>query len=251
MNPQDPNLNGEGAETPIASPAETITPDEGTSVNPQGAATPSPEEERWNNLSGAAQERFRQVTRENNALRQRLETPVQTQNYPQIPVNGADSKTPEVEAAVRRLSQVGIATKDEVNSVVDQKLAGLIYNQEIVRLESKFSGDNGLPKFDRDEYNDYVARHPQFRNYAPEDVYEKMYSPEILDWKMQNAGKSPTSARAANSSLKPTRTQVREEPITPESIETRLQQPDGRQWYESHRDQIQTVLQKNAGPSAW
>ena len=249
---KDQTLQGEETETPSVSPAETITSDDGTSESSKGAASQSPEEERWNNLSGASQERFRQISRENNELRRfreskEAEEKAKLASYSPNSVNETVDRTPEVESAVRRLSQVGIATDEKVERLVDQKLSGLIYQQELNRLENKFSGEDGLPKFDRDEYEDYLGRHPQYRNYAPEDVYQKMYEPEIIEWKVQNHDKQ-RSVRTATSSLKPTRTQVREEPMTPALIEQRLKQPDGAKFYEDHIEQINAVLQKSYTP---
>lgn len=248
MDPE-PNLPGEDAETPAAPPAETTTPDDGTSASPGGAANLSPEEERWNALAGSSQERFRRMAADNNQLRrerEELQQKLNSASY-QPPVTASDTKTPEVESAVRRLSQVGIATKDEVQQAIDQRLAGLVYQQELTRLEDRYSGEDGRPKFDREEYEDYVSRHPQYRNYAPEDVYQKMYEPELFEWRVQSTGKHEPAK--AVPSLKPTKTQVREEPLTPELIEQRLNEPDGRKWYEEHRSQIQTVLSKTATPT--
>ena len=250
MDPKDQILQGESAETPTVSPTETITPDNPTEVNPKGAeGSVSAEEEKWSSLGGAAQERFRQVTRENNALRQRLEgleaKVNQSQSYYQ-PVNKVNP-TPEVEDAVRKLDDVGIATKDYANQVVDQKLSGLLYKMELDRLGKKYDGSNGLPQFDKDEYEDFVARNPKYRNYDPEDVYQKMYEPEVLNSKLQG---NQSSSATPVPSLKPTKTVVREESLTPESIEQRLKEPDGRAWYEKNFEKVNAVLQKNA-TQAW
>lgn len=247
----DPNLNGENVETPAASPAETITPDDGSSVNPQqDAASLSSEEAKWNSLTGTTQERIRQLARENNRLREAesLKNQAPQYNYPQPNAYGAQTRTPEVESAVQRLSDVGIATDAKVEEKVNQKVAGLVYQLELDKLSDKYSGETGLPKFEREEYEDYVARHPQYRTYAPEDVYKKMYEPEITEWQVQNHGRQLPS-KSVTPSLRPTRTLVREEALTPEGIEQRLNQPDGRQWYEQNRDKIQTVLAKTATPT--
>lgn len=246
MNPNDEIQDGQSVETPVTSPVEPQTPDENQEENPSGASPVlSPEEESWKRLSGPSQERFRQITRENNYLRTKLSEVDNKDNsrstYKPEPV------IPEVAEAVRRLSDVGIATKEEVEQTVNNRLGGLVYQMELDRLSSKYDGQNGLPQFDKDEYEDYLARHPQYKNYAPEDVYSKMYEPEILEYKLQHLNK-PMSQPTP--SLKPTKTQVREEPLSPDLIEQRLKEPDGAQWYERNKEKINTVLAKT-NVEAW
>lgn len=245
------NPNGENVETPTTSPVEITTPDDGSTVNPQSPATPSPEEANWNSLSGHAQDRFREVTRGANEARRELEEErrlrIEAQQLATYPSYKTDTQEPDVASAVKRLSDVGIATKAEVNQAVDQKLGNLVYNMEMDRLKGKYDGSTGLPTFDKDEYEDFVSRNPKYRNYEPEDVYQKMYEPEIDNWKLTNTGKSGVTQR--NVTLPPTRTQVKEEPLTPELIEQRLRQPDGREWYEKNLDRINAVMSKTATPS--
>lgn len=240
----DPMMNGEIAGTPTASPAEMITPGESESVNQQGAGSLSPEEVEWNNLKGHTQDRIKQILKERNDWMQRAQVAPTAPVYSGQPQNDTP-KAPEVTDAVRRLSEVGIATKDEVQETVNRSIGNLVYSFEIEKLTNRYDGANGLPKFDKDEYEDYVNRYPQYRNYAPEDVYEKMYSEEILDWRSQQRGKPSTQQQSP--SLRPTKTQVREEPWTPELIEQRLREPDGLQWYEKNKDRINTVVAKQGG----
>lgn len=241
MNPNEEILDPASAETPTDSPSDQITPDAVTGDNPTDApASLSPEEESWKNLSGPAQERFRQVTRENNLLRQRLN--LSAQNNPPVPAYKPDTTDPGVSDAVRRLSEVGIATDEKVEQVVNQRLGSLVYQMDLDRLASKYDGTNGLPQFDKDEYEDYIARHPQYRNYAPEDVYAKIYEPEILDYKLKHLEQPTTTTTTP--SLRPTKTQVREEPLSPELIEQRLKEPDGPQWYARNIDKVNAFLAK-------
>ena len=234
----NPLLDGEIAETPTDSPSEIITPDDGTSVNPTGAENLSPEEADWNSLSGSAQERFRQVIREKNALKAQTSTP-----QPAYKTN--QEIAPEAAEAVRKLSEVGMATKDDVESTVDRRIGNLIYNFEIEKLSNKYSGQEGLPAFSREEYEEYVSRNPQYRNYAPEDVYQKMYSEELFDYCVRTMGPGSTGTRPTPS-LRPTRTQVKEESLTPEVIEQKLQEPGGREWYERNLEKINKVLGRTA-----
>lgn len=241
----NPNLEGEITETPSASPAGTTTSDIGSSVNQDGAGNLSPEEVSWNTLSGSAQDRFRDITREANRLRREkadLESRVYQTAQPSYQTN-----QPGTEEAVRKLSEIGMATKEDINQVVNKSLSGLVYNMELDRLEGRYDGGNGLPKFDREEYEDYVSRHPQYQNYTPEDVYQKMYQDEIFDWRTQHTqGGGRTTRQTASSSLRPTKTQVREEPLTPSMIEQRLNEADGPEWYDKNKDRINSVMARTA-----
>src|SRR6185369_6968774 len=102
---------------------------------------------------------------------------------------------PDVKDAVRKLSDVGIATDEKVERKINESLGALRYQFELDRLESKWSGEDGRPKFDRVEYEDYVSRHPEYRGYLPEDVHEKMYREEIRDWETQHTASRPTRSK--------------------------------------------------------
>lgn len=249
----DKILNGEQAENPTASPAETITPENQEEAVNEGAATLSPDETSWSNLSGNAQERFRAVTRSNNELRGQINeindrlSKISTTSYqPTVSPN----RTPEVVDAIGKLSSYGIATDEKVNEIVEKKLnerlGGMVYQQELDKLSSKYSGKDGLPQFDKDEYEDYVNRNPVYRNYAPEDVYKKMYEPEIIEWHSQHKSSS-RQASSQSPSLRPTKTVVQQEPMTPELLEQKLNSmsdAERKDYYGKNQGMINAVLSK-------
>ena len=242
-------IKGEETETPSASPAGTITSGEDTSEN-ESPESLSPEEVTWSSLKGSTQDRIKEILREKReaeerAIRAESVNPYQPQpNY--YPSTAVNPNSPEVADAVRKLSDVGMATKEEVRQELNNTVQGLVREMELDRLEGKYSGESGLPKFDKEEYQDYISRHPQYMNYTPEDVYQKMYSEEIFDYKVQNQGKE--TAQKSSPSLRPTKTLVREELLTPELIEQRLKEPDGRGWYERNLEKINAVLTKTSTP---
>jgi len=225
---------------------KTTTTEPTGAENQTGAVdTGSPEEVAWNSLTGGSQDRFKQMARDVNRLRaekERLEQYASTlsiQNAYQPTAQGPiDPANPQVRDAVSQLSKVGIATKDEVSQQINQSIGNFIYNFELDKLGQQFDGSNGLPKFDRDEYTDYITRNPKYQGYDPVDVYNKMYSEEIMDAKIKGIGgqTQPTS------SLRPNSTTVREEQWTPEAIEQRLQQPDRKEWYSKNIDLVNKVM---------
>lgn len=246
----DPNLNldpnGENPENPAGSLPEITTAGDGLTVNPEGAENLGPEEVEFNSLKGGTQDRIKSILKERDTWKQKaelFERGMGAGNFPPPPPVNQPEPSPDHATALRKLSEVGLATKDEVEQKINQGLGQIVYQMELDKLTNRFDGQNGLPRFDRGEYEDYVQRHPNYRNYSPEDVYEKMYADEIFDWKLQNQGKVRTNS-STTPSLKPTKTTVREEVMTPELIEQRLKEPDGPQWYDKNRDKVNAVLAK-------
>jgi hypothetical protein len=236
----DTNPNGEILETPDGSQPEITTADEDGQVNPQGAQDPSPEEVAFNSLKGSTQDRIRTLANRANQASTALEEVEQLKREMEGLKLSRMTPTvnPDVQEAVSRLDGFGIATKDfvakQVQEGVNQQVSGLLYKLEMDRLEAKHSGTDGSPAFDRAEYEAYIGANPKYRAYDPEDVYQKMFPDETPSQKTAQPSKQPN--------LRPTRTRVQEEAMTPEYIEKRLQQPDGRTWYEQNRDKINAVI---------
>lgn len=236
----DPRVEGEDAETPADSPSETITPEPSGDEN-ESASPASPEEVAWSDLKGNTQDRIKQILRERDeekAKRERIESFVQTQNFPQQ--QNTFTQNPEIQSAVAKLSEVGMATKDWAKQEINQSLGNLIYNFELGKLEERHDGSDGLPKFDKAEYQDFIQRNPKYSNYDPEDVFEKMYSEEILDAKVKTYKSG--GGQSTTPSLRPTKTTVREEQWSPEWIENRMKQSDGLDWYWKNKDKVNNFL---------
>jgi len=242
----DTNPNGEILETPDGSQPQIITADEGGQGDPNGALEPSPEEEAFNSLKGSTQERVRTLAKRANEATQLRSEVEQLRNEmaglrlqrmtPQPAFN------PEVNDAVSKLDSFGLATKDyvaqEIEKGVNQGLSGVVYKMELDRLEGKYNGNNGLPAFDRSEYETFIADNPKYRGYDPEDVYKKMFEDELFEART----KTPTTPTRLSPTLRATRTRVQEETMTPEYIEQRLKQPDGREWYDKNLSKINAVI---------
>lgn len=239
-----PDDTGETTNPP-ASPAETITTEPEVPVNQDGAVTESPEEVEFNALKGGTQDRIKSLIYERDQIKaekDRLDAFIRNQNNPQgftQPPGQNDLSNSQVRDAVAQLDKVGVATKDWAEAQINQRIGGLIYNIELQNLEKNLDGSDGQPKFDRTEYEDFVKRNPKYRDYDPRDTYNIMYSEEIMDAKLKGRGVVPTQP---NSSLRPVKTQVREEQWTPESIEARLKEADGPTWYTQNKTLINKIL---------
>lgn len=242
----DINPNGEILETPDGSQPEITTADDGSQGQPNGALEPSAEEVAFNSLKGSAQERIRTLAnRANQATQLQSEVEQLKAEMESLRLRGmqpAQLQNPDVQDAVSKLDNFGLATKDfvakEIERGVNQQLSGLVYKMEMDRLEGRHNGSNGLPAFDRAEYEAFVNANPQYRSYSPEDVYNKMFEDDIFDARVKGLGKPEKQTPT----LRATRTRVQEETMTPEYIEKRLAQPDGRQWYAQNIDKINAVI---------
>ncbi len=229
-------LHKEGETTPSATPAGNNTPaDDSSPDNENGEEQQTQEEVEFNSLKGPTQARIKKLIQERNEWMGKAQQPV----IPPPPPVYAQNP-PDVQDAVQKLRGVGMATQDDVKSEVLNTINQFRFGLELDKLEGRYSGEDGRPKFDRDEYSDYVSRHPEYRDYLPEDVYQKMYREELMDWEV-NQG---TPTKQTTRPLKPTRTTSKEEPMTIESIQQRLKAPDGRQWYEANIDKINAVVQE-------
>ena len=171
---------------------------------------------------------------------ERLDTFVRNQPGTSPQPTNANLNAPEVQNARKVLSDIGFPTEDKVDQKINQGLGQIIYNFELRDLERTYDGSNNLPKFDKAEYEDFVQRNPKYQNYDPKDVYNIMYEEEILDAKLKGRGEEPQPS--TNSSLRPTKTTVREEQWTPDWLENRMKQPDGLDWYAKNKDKVNNWL---------
>jgi hypothetical protein len=218
----DQMLQGAEEQSP-ASPAQT-------GAQPEPVALETPEKVEFDSLSGSTQDRIRELIKQKNDALAAAQAPAYVPPAPLTPNN------PEVQDAVRKLSEVGIATDDKVNQVVDQKLNVIRWEQEMNRLQNQYSGEGNSPQFDRTEVEDYIRTHPQFLNYAPEDVFKfKMHEPSEFGEK--------TTKRTTT--LRPTKTAQPQEAMTVEFIADRTdasKYEDAREWQEEHKAEIDKVL---------
>lgn len=203
----------------------------------------SEEEVEFNTLSGSAQDRFRKVYRDLKEKERQLQMVAEGRGVLPPPPPGGINDNPAIKDAKDKLTNiVGLADKDYVRSEVRNGLAAIRYEYELTRLENLYEGNDGRPKFTREEYEDFVSRHPNLNGYAPEDVYRyKMYPEELKEWELGHAGQQ--FQRAGSSSLRPTRTNRVEEELTPEKIEENLQK-FGQAWYDKNIDKINEVMNK-------
>jgi uncharacterized phage infection (PIP) family protein YhgE len=225
----------DGQETPApASQAQN-----GSQIDKPDEGEQSEEEVEFNKLSGNTQDRIRQLSRrvrEVSEKNQQYESMLKTVPPP-APSNEPNA---DVQQAVRKLSEVGIATKEDVQNTVAAGFQQLRYEAEMQRLSEKYSGEDNKPKFDRSEYEEYLRDNPTYQNYFPEDTFKKV----MFEDEFYGTGGSP-SVRTSQT-LKPTKTSSgQRQTMSAEDVEQKLQSlpPGDRQkWYEEHFDEVQKAV---------
>lgn len=235
----------QGDTTPLASQAQ-IDGQENDSAQGNPAEQQTPEEIEFNSLPGSTQDRIKKLARDKRELSQRLETLERMSGQPNgfvPPAPNSNFTSPEEEAAIRTLSQKGLATKDDVRAELDERVNALRWEQEQNRLESMYTGSKGEPQYVREEVEDFIKSHPQYRGYAAEDVFRyKMFPTEFQNLELERRG----TKTGRSQTLKPTsRASSEEQGITPEFIAERTdikKYPDALEWQEEHRQQIDAVL---------
>jgi len=241
MNPQD-DLDRmlQGDDQIPASPAQIDDQGDSTQVVDQQ----SPEEIEFNSLTGSTKERIRALAREKRDLQ------IQVEQFRNNPINNvippapnSAFRDPQQEAALQTLANYGVATDEKVDKKLDDRINSMRWEIEQGRLESKYSGSKGEPQYVREEVETFIQSHPQYRTYAPEDVFKyKMFPDEFTNLEVQKQGGKPKQT----STFKPTKAAAQPEGLSLEYIMERMdlsKHSDALQWQDEHKAEIDKVLQ--------
>lgn len=222
----------QGEDTPSASQAQTQGQQDDSI---QRIEQQTEEEIEFNKLSGPAQERFRSALVRARDAEERLRELESQRFVPQQPQN---TLAPDQKQAIDTLSQFGIATDEKVDTKVNEGINKVLNQLKTQSLETKYSGQDGTPQFVREEVEDFVRTHPQYKAYDPEDVFRyKMYPDEFA-----SAGTRQTT-KPHTSSFKPTKSSPQANPFADmDALQARLAQPDGDEYYEAHKDEINAAV---------
>lgn len=218
--------------------------------NEKGAQEPEKEEvpDEWSNLSGKAQDRFKQIMRQKNEALSERETLTQERERLQreleelrsarpAPMPQSGDLSPEEQAAIARLKQIGaFATKEEIDAKVKEVTERVqaerdreLLDRTHENLEGKYSGSDNLPAYDRQEIEEYMRKNGI---YNPEAAYRDKYFDEILEAKQTKQTKKEPYTERTKSRI-PGGT-----PWSPETLAERLNKPDGRAFYQKNREKI-------------
>ncbi len=92
-----------------------------------------------------------------------------------------DPKLAEVKQVLKEL---GFVTKEEAEAARKQQEQDAALSQSLSRLEGKYDGKDGLPKFDRQQVVDFAIANGIS---DPEAAYRQMHFDKIIDWNVKNA----------------------------------------------------------------
>ena len=188
------------------------------------------EETACESLKGTTQDRIKQLIHERDEYKSQMTQAQQDKQWVdqtyQLKSQTVESSD-EIDRAVITLKEKGkFATQDDLYALLNQ----VKMERDHDRLESKYDGQEGLPKYDRSEVRDYMDKKAKLGYYIgdPEAAFRDMYFDEFID-----AGKKQLKKKPAYTTEKPTASSQtsRNEPTTLESLRAELQSPSGREKY--------------------
>jgi hypothetical protein len=107
---------------------------------------------------------------------------------------------PQEQQVKTMLNQYGYLSRDEFQAELEKREQRLRedtqVSQELSRLETKYDGKNGLPKFDRQKVVNFALDR---RLADPEVAYKTLYEKEYLNWHIQNAGDKSKGVKTESS----------------------------------------------------
>jgi len=187
----------------------------------------------------SAEARIHELLAKNKELEAKLDA-VEAKIAPVQAPAPTTKQPPEVQKAVDYLKELGFVQKKDQEEAIRAIEDRLVLNNEHMRLESKYSGEDGRPKYDRAAIEEFMRKRGI---YDAEVAYETLNKPEIFDWQLkqyesERKNKPFVQKPAATTGVREEKT------ITPEKISEWLKTPEGRVKYEQNRDKILGMLQK-------
>lgn len=158
------------------------------------------------------------------------------------PVAPEEPQSPDVQKAIDFLKSKGKFVDEEKLRKEMQFVKDQMYlDSQHQRLENKYDGSNGMPRYDRAKADEYMRSHPV---YDPEIAYEQIYKDELLDWNIKklesDRKKKPYIARPSSTSG----TQTDDNALTREKVQEWVSNPtpENRQRYEQNREKILKLM---------
>lgn len=145
----------------------------------------------------------------------------------------------EIEAKNLLTGKLGVVDGDTLKKEVSALEARLTMNSKHDRLEDLYTGDDGRPRYDRREIEDYMRQRGDV--FDPEVAYREMYREELLDYEVKKATSGKKSQPYTARPTSPTKGE--DGAITAEKIAE--MQAKGKEvflpWYARNRDKILTL----------
>lgn len=131
-------------------------------------------------------ERLDEVIRERNELRElkaKLEAERQEQEQLANMTPEGQAQQEQLKKAKEALKKLGVVTQEELEQIQQQEAAKNIFISEMNRLESKYDGKDGFPKFEPQKVAEYMDEMMQKGQHItdPETAYKLKYYDAIVD----------------------------------------------------------------------
>ena len=243
----DANDKGDSKQNLPASSAEQKTPEEETEqsvskdVKTQPKTSDTPE---WDSLKGSTQDRIKQLIQERDEARRKYKEDLANQAQTSFNQSSEEAKKPEAttaefQQAVDKLKEVGkFVTEDKLQQIQDR----MVLDRAHDRLEGKYQGSGSLPKYIREEVEDFARRKGI---YDMDVAFQTLYRDEFLDHEV--AKRLDKGGNKTSYTEKPkTSSATKEQPMTREYIQKKLAGPKAEAYafYDKHKETIEQVIKQ-------
>jgi hypothetical protein len=163
---------------------------------------------------------------------------------PTQPVPGQKQQlTPELQRAKDQIKTLGYVDEEVLEKRIRQMEDRILLDTEHSRLESSLTGDDGRPKYERKEVEEFMRKKAI---YDPETAYEKLYKEELLDWNIKQADKRKKSAppKSDSGQAKGAEQKGDTQTITRDVIREKMSTPEWKSFYDKNREKILSLMQK-------
>ena len=195
----------------------------------------------------SAEARINQLIAQNKELEKRLTNAEEQMKAPEreydeqqqvpTPPTRVENTSPEVQRALDFLKESGFTTKEELSKMIQEIEDRRILDQTHLRLEDRYDGEDGRPKYDKPRVEQYMRENGI---YNPEVAYKAMHESELLDWHLKTA--EGDRKKKPYVQLEGTSVGRKDNTITREKIAKSQLTPEGRSWYERNRPKILQLL---------
>ena len=229
--------NGKDDSTSASSSDETKNPDTNSGSDHKGTDTEGDSGEPTGKGRNA-EARINQLLSKVKDLEDKLQEVSQTKTPDPVP--GKTAMTPEMEKAAEQITRLGFLDEKSVNQKIKSLEDRIILDSEHARLEGLYDGSDGRPRYDRAEVEKFMRGKAV---YNPEIAYDSLYKKELRDWDIKQAQKEKP-ATPDSQSPSGQRSQKGDGILTREIIREKMTTPEWREFYNTNRDKILTLMQK-------
>lgn len=195
----------------------------------------------------SAEARINELVGEIKELREKLESREEEEVETKVPApvttttSTPNQLSPEAEKAIGILKERGFVTQDQIEAKIEELKNRQVLDSEHVRLESKYSGSDGRPVYDKGKIETFMRKRGI---YDPEAAYKIMNEDELLDWRLKQSEGVIKKDLKVEKGGSTAGNVIDRNTITSEMIAEKMQTPEGRAWYEKNRDKILTLVAK-------